>query len=97
MWKTVAQETPLHLPRSGATTALRASLGPDTTPQDIARFGRALREVVREETAGAQRPAPPAPSRPPPLPSLPLPRPRSRPRAPARPSARRHLTLCPTP
>ncbi|MEU0822762.1 hypothetical protein [Streptomyces mirabilis] len=94
VWKTVAQETPLHLPRSGATTALRASLGPDTTPQDIARFGRALREVVREETAGAQRPRPartlpPAPT--PVLASAPPAGPRPR------PSARRHLTLCPTP
>ncbi|MET7783002.1 aminotransferase class V-fold PLP-dependent enzyme [Streptomyces sp. NPDC005388] len=96
LWKTVAQETPLHLPRSGATTALRASLGPDTTPQDIARFGRALREVVREETAGAQRPRPartlpPAPT--PDLTSAPVPPAGPRPR----PSARRHLTLCPTP
>jgi selenocysteine lyase/cysteine desulfurase len=98
VWKTVAQETPLHLPRSGATTALRASLGPDTTPQDIARFGRALREVVREETAGAQRPRPartlpPAPT--PVLASAPAPVPPAGPRP--RPSARRHLTLCPTP
>jgi selenocysteine lyase/cysteine desulfurase len=98
LWKTVAQETPLHLPRSGAATALRASLGPDTTPQDIARFGRALREVVREETAGAQRPRPactlpPAPA--PALASAPAPVPPAGPRP--RPSARRHLTLCPTP
>jgi selenocysteine lyase/cysteine desulfurase len=100
VWKTVAQETPLHLPRSGATTALRASLGPDTTPQDIACFGRALREVVREETAGAQRPRPartlpPAPTPTPVLASAPAPVPPAGPRP--RPSARRHLTLCPTP
>jgi selenocysteine lyase/cysteine desulfurase len=92
LWKTVAQETPLHLPRSGAATALRASLGPDTTPQDIARFGRALREVVREETAGAQRPRP---ARTLPPASAPAPVSPAGPRP--RPSARRHLTLCPTP
>ncbi|MCX4451492.1 aminotransferase class V-fold PLP-dependent enzyme [Streptomyces sp. NBC_01789] len=44
--KTVAQEMPLHLPGRGITTALHASLGHDTTAQDIARLGQALDAIV---------------------------------------------------
>ncbi|MER5733284.1 aminotransferase class V-fold PLP-dependent enzyme [Streptomyces sp. NPDC002138] len=48
VWKTVAQETPLHLPGRGVTTALRASVHYDNTPEDIARFDQALQDVLAE-------------------------------------------------
>ncbi|MDJ0384761.1 aminotransferase class V-fold PLP-dependent enzyme [Streptomyces sp. G-G2] len=48
VWKTVAQETPLHLPGRGVTTALRASVHYDNTPEDIDRFDHALQEVLQE-------------------------------------------------
>lgn len=47
--KTVGQETPLYLPGRGVTTAVRASLHHDNSPQDIARFGEALRDVLASE------------------------------------------------
>ncbi|MFJ7208323.1 aminotransferase class V-fold PLP-dependent enzyme [Streptomyces sp. NPDC098789] len=48
VWKTVAQETPLHLPARGVTTALRASVHYDNTPEDVTRFDEALQDVLRE-------------------------------------------------
>ncbi|MFJ3309377.1 aminotransferase class V-fold PLP-dependent enzyme [Streptomyces sp. NPDC086549] len=48
VWKTVAQETPLYLPGRGITTAVRASVHHDNSPQDIAWFGEALRDVLAE-------------------------------------------------
>ncbi|WP_330335494.1 aminotransferase class V-fold PLP-dependent enzyme (plasmid) [Streptomyces sp. NBC_00536] len=48
VWKTVGQETPLHLPARGVTTALRASVHYDNTPEDIARFDEALQDVLAE-------------------------------------------------
>jgi selenocysteine lyase/cysteine desulfurase len=56
VWKTVGQETPLYLPGRGVTTAVRASLHHDTTPQDIARFGEALWDVLSREQPPAQLP-----------------------------------------
>ncbi|MET9697441.1 aminotransferase class V-fold PLP-dependent enzyme [Streptomyces sp. NPDC006529] len=59
--KTVAQETPLHRPRPEVTTALRASVHYDNTPEDIARFDEALRETIAElraERRAAERTAP---------------------------------------
>ncbi|MFD8423352.1 aminotransferase class V-fold PLP-dependent enzyme [Streptomyces sp. NPDC059668] len=83
VWKTVAQELPLL--DHPANTALRASLHHDTTPDDITRFGHALRAVVREERPHAPGPRPAA-GRTAPAPA-----------AGPRPPTRRHLTLCPTP
>lgn len=55
--KTVAQEMPLYLPGRGITTALHASPHRDTTAQDLARLGQALKDIT-----GAPRPAvPPLP------------------------------------
>ncbi|MEU5599342.1 aminotransferase class V-fold PLP-dependent enzyme [Streptomyces sp. NPDC020298] len=92
VWKTVAQETPLYLPGRGVTTALRVSVHHDNSPQDVARFGEALQEVLAE---GRLRPlemprtlspvAPPVSSVPAaPVARIPLPRQRS---------GRRHLAL----
>lgn len=83
LWKTVAQEIPLLEHPAG--TALRASLHRGTTPDDIARFGHALRAVVREERP---HPAPPRPAARTGTPAA---------QAGPRPAARRHLTLCPAP
>ncbi|MEU6556633.1 aminotransferase class V-fold PLP-dependent enzyme [Streptomyces sp. NPDC046915] len=87
VWKTVAQETPLYLPGRGVTTAVRASVHHDNSPQDIARFGEALREVL---DLRRHRPVPvgarvlPAPG----VPVTRIPGPRRR-------SAGRHLALVP--
>ncbi|WRZ87665.1 aminotransferase class V-fold PLP-dependent enzyme [Streptomyces sp. NBC_01007] len=51
VWKTVAQEMPLHLPGRGIGTALRACVHLDNTAQDVARFAEALRETVGAQTA----------------------------------------------
>lgn len=83
LWKTVAQEIPLL--DHPAATALRASLHHDTTPDDITRFGQALRAVVREERPHPAGPRPAAHRTAPAPPAGP------------RPPTRRHLTLCPTP
>lgn len=55
--KTVGQETPLHPWGRTAGPALRACVDHDTTPQDIARFAGALREVLREERENLIRPS----------------------------------------
>ncbi|MFF3469209.1 aminotransferase class V-fold PLP-dependent enzyme [Streptomyces sp. NPDC002619] len=47
--KTVGQETLLHLPQCGVTTAVRASVHHDNSPQDIARFGEVLCDVLERE------------------------------------------------
>jgi selenocysteine lyase/cysteine desulfurase len=49
VWKTVAQELPLYLPGRDVSTAVRASVHHDNSPQDVALFGEALRQVLREE------------------------------------------------
>jgi selenocysteine lyase/cysteine desulfurase len=47
VWKTVAQQTPLFRPPgAAATTTVRASVRYDNTPQDTARFGEALQQVL---------------------------------------------------
>jgi selenocysteine lyase/cysteine desulfurase len=51
VWKTVAQEMPLHLPARGAGTVLRACVHLDNTAQDVARFAEALRETVGAQGA----------------------------------------------
>ena len=56
VWKTVAAETPLLPPGPGLTTAVRASVHHDNSPEDIARFEEALREAV---ATGGTRPAQP--------------------------------------
>lgn len=56
VWKTVAQETPLYLPGLGVTTAVRASVHHDNSPQDITRFGEALHEVLKLERPRHQAP-----------------------------------------
>lgn len=54
--KAVAQETPLHPAGRDLGTAVSVSVHHDNTPEDIARFGRALHEVLHEEIrAGARR------------------------------------------
>jgi len=60
--KAVGQETPLYLPGRDVTTAVRASLHHDNSPQDIARFGEALRDVLASEQPPTQirTDAPPA-------------------------------------
>lgn len=83
VWKTVAQETPLYLPGRGVTTAVRASVHHDNAPQDIGRFGEALREVL----GGRHRPAAGRP-RAVPVPAGHVPQPRRR-------TTARHLTLVP--
>ncbi|MFJ4931754.1 aminotransferase class V-fold PLP-dependent enzyme [Streptomyces sp. NPDC088736] len=83
LWKTVAQEIPLLDHPAG--TALRASLHRGTTPDDITRFGHALRAVVREERPHPAAPRPAARTGTPAAKAAP------------RPAARRHLTLCPAP
>ncbi|MFE0514113.1 aminotransferase class V-fold PLP-dependent enzyme [Streptomyces sp. NPDC058964] len=62
VWKTVAQETPLYLPALGVTTAVRASVHHDNSPQDIARFGETLREVLEHGRPRTPAPVPPAPA-----------------------------------
>ncbi|WP_404962540.1 aminotransferase class V-fold PLP-dependent enzyme [Streptomyces sp. 147326] len=49
LWKTVAQENPLHPAARDGATAVRASVHRDNSAQDIDRFERALRDVLREE------------------------------------------------
>ncbi|MGA5552596.1 aminotransferase class V-fold PLP-dependent enzyme [Streptomyces pseudogriseolus] len=91
VWKTVAQETPLYLPGRGVVTAVRASVHPDDSAEDIERFSAALKDAVTEPCplpTRNRRPLPtaPAPHAPPARPAAVLtPRPRS--------SGRRHLTL----
>ncbi|MEU7305730.1 aminotransferase class V-fold PLP-dependent enzyme [Streptomyces sp. NPDC007206] len=46
--KTVAQETPLYLPGRGVVTAVRASVHPDNSAEDIERFADALQDAVAE-------------------------------------------------
>lgn len=58
--KTVAQEHPLH-PAAAGGPAVRASVGPRTTAQDIDHFAHALRDALREE----RRPLTPATAGPP--------------------------------
>ncbi|MFC9297027.1 aminotransferase class V-fold PLP-dependent enzyme [Streptomyces sp. NPDC057011] len=53
VWKTVADENPLHPAGQEAPTALRASVHHDNTAADVDRFGRALAEVLREERLAA--------------------------------------------
>ncbi|MHA5052583.1 aminotransferase class V-fold PLP-dependent enzyme [Streptomyces sp. SD15] len=93
VWKTVAEETPLHLPPrgTGGGTALRASLHHDSTAHDIAAFGQALKDVVREQQPHSARAHPAAPARSQAAPTAADP---PRLRAPAR---RRHLTVCQLP
>jgi selenocysteine lyase/cysteine desulfurase len=89
VWKTVAQQTPLFLPGTGVTTALRASVHHDNSPQDIARFEKALREVLAQErprTASVPRTLHAAAAAPPATGA-----------AGRRSAGRRHLTLCPAP
>ncbi|MEV8536833.1 aminotransferase class V-fold PLP-dependent enzyme [Streptomyces sp. NPDC051211] len=56
--KSVSQETPLHPAGRDLTTAVTASVHHDNTPEDIARFGHALQQVLREETRIRLRPRP---------------------------------------
>ncbi|MER6569564.1 aminotransferase class V-fold PLP-dependent enzyme [Streptomyces sp. NPDC001093] len=56
VWKTVAQETPMYLPRRGVVTAVRASVHHDNTAEDIEVFADALLDLVTE--ARGRRPAP---------------------------------------
>ncbi|MEU7601299.1 aminotransferase class V-fold PLP-dependent enzyme [Streptomyces sp. NPDC040724] len=49
LWKTVAQENPLHPAARDGAPAVRASVHRDNSAQDVDRFEQALREVLREE------------------------------------------------
>ncbi|MER5934063.1 aminotransferase class V-fold PLP-dependent enzyme [Streptomyces sp. NPDC002054] len=85
--KAVAQETPLHPAGRNLTTAVSVSVHHDNTPEDIARFGHALQEVLREETRARRRTA-----------AHPLPAAAAAAGAPALPAgARSHLSLVPRP
>ncbi|MET7986423.1 aminotransferase class V-fold PLP-dependent enzyme [Streptomyces sp. NPDC005281] len=93
VWKTVAEEVPLYLPKRGVVTAVRASVHHDNSAGDIELFADALKDAVtRPLPAPARHPAPAAPA---PVPHA-VP---SRPAEPgiprARPAGRRHLTLVP--
>ncbi|MFF3469336.1 aminotransferase class V-fold PLP-dependent enzyme [Streptomyces sp. NPDC002619] len=86
--KTVGQETPLYLPGRGVTTAVRACVHHDNSPQDIARFADALRDVLAERHHDRPARVPlttvTAAGPPPAAPRIPLPR---------RRTGGRHLTL----
>ncbi|GGJ73474.1 aminotransferase class V-fold PLP-dependent enzyme [Streptomyces brasiliensis] len=63
VWKTVAEESPFYLPERGVTTALRASVHHDNSPEDIEEFADALRAVLaagaaQREKAARQLPVP---------------------------------------
>jgi selenocysteine lyase/cysteine desulfurase len=61
VWKTVAQETPLYLPGRGVVTAVRASVHPDGSAEDIELFAAALQDAVAEgRPRPARVPGPPA-------------------------------------
>ncbi|MEV6019575.1 MULTISPECIES: aminotransferase class V-fold PLP-dependent enzyme [unclassified Streptomyces] len=84
VWKTVAEEVPLYLPKRGVVTAVRASVHHDNSARDIELFADALKDAV-------SGPVPlPAPAR---HPLTAAPAPAAIPHT--RPAARRHLALVP--
>ncbi|WP_262064381.1 aminotransferase class V-fold PLP-dependent enzyme [Streptomyces sp. STR69] len=93
VWKTVAEEVPLYLPKRGVVTAVRASVHHDNSAEDIELFADALKDAVtgtRPLPAPTRHPLPAAPA-PQAVPSRPavagIPR--------VRAAGRRHLTLVP--
>jgi selenocysteine lyase/cysteine desulfurase len=91
VWKTVAEEVPLYLPKRGVVTAVRASVHHDNSAKDIEVFADALKDAVtgaRPLPAPARHPQPAAPA-----PHTVVSRPAAAGIPRARPAGRRHLTL----